>query len=133
MRNIPIPETVLVDLLTHATSAARIVGHSDALAAGELADHVDAIAHELGELLGEPHPSAPLSERIDELRQLIARADALATATGDVLDDVRSEGNDRRRFERLAHLLGATLDAVRAAAEAGDKLAAETSTRRTVA
>jgi hypothetical protein len=47
--------TALVKLLAHAASAARIVGHSDALAACPLAEHVDAIVHELSELLGNPH------------------------------------------------------------------------------
>jgi len=63
---IPMPQlsldiAVLETLLKHAASAARIVGHSDALAAGPLADHVDAIVHELGELLAifiGPLPSA---------------------------------------------------------------------------
>jgi len=58
-RQIPVPETLLRDLLAHAASAARIVGHlDDALAVEPLADHVDAIVHELSELLGEPGPSA---------------------------------------------------------------------------
>jgi hypothetical protein len=43
-------------LLAHAISAARIVGHlDDAIASGPLGDHVDAIAHKLAELLGDPH------------------------------------------------------------------------------
>jgi hypothetical protein len=51
-----IERTTLEKLLAHATSAARIVGHLDgAIAAGPLADHVDAIVHELTELLGNPH------------------------------------------------------------------------------
>jgi hypothetical protein len=55
-RSIPIPEPILVDLLAHAASAARIVGHlDDSIAVGPLADHVDAIVHELSELLGNPH------------------------------------------------------------------------------
>jgi hypothetical protein len=55
------PEELTLDratlekLLAHATSVARIVGHSDALAAGPIADHVDAIVHELSELLGNHH------------------------------------------------------------------------------
>jgi hypothetical protein len=38
-----------------ASSASRLIGHIDALATGPLADHVDTIAYELGELLGNPH------------------------------------------------------------------------------
>jgi hypothetical protein len=49
----------LEKLLAHATSAARIVGHSDdTIAADQLGEHVDAIVHELSELLGNPHPIA---------------------------------------------------------------------------
>jgi hypothetical protein len=50
-----IDRATLERLHAHASSAARLVGHSDALATGPLADHVDAIAYELGELLGNPH------------------------------------------------------------------------------
>jgi len=66
----------LEKLLRHATEAARIVGHSDALAAGPLADHVDAIVHELSELLGNLHllaapvPSARPSYDDDELAEV---------------------------------------------------------------
>ena len=70
---------VLETLLKHAASAARIVGHSDALAAGPLADHVDAIVHELSELLGNPHliaapvPSARPSYDDDEPTEIHER------------------------------------------------------------
>ena len=37
----------------HASSAARFFGHIDALATSPFANH--ALAHELGELLGDPH------------------------------------------------------------------------------
>jgi hypothetical protein len=46
---------VLVGLLAHAASAARLVGHlDDAIACGPLADHVDAMVQVLSELLGAP-------------------------------------------------------------------------------
>ena len=46
-------------LLNHAASAAHLVGHlDDAIAAGPLGDHVDAIVHKLTELLGDPHTLA---------------------------------------------------------------------------
>jgi len=48
--------STLEKLLAHAASAARIVGHLDAPAIEPLADHIDAIVHELSELLGNPHP-----------------------------------------------------------------------------
>lgn len=51
--------TVLIELLEHAASAARIVGHlDDAIAAGPLGDHVDAVVHGLTELLGDPRTLA---------------------------------------------------------------------------
>lgn len=50
-----IDRAVLVGLLAHATSAARLVGHlDDAIAGGPLADHVDAMVHVLSELFGDP-------------------------------------------------------------------------------
>lgn len=46
-------------LLQHATFAAHLVGHLDDTAQPalihQLGDHVDTIAHELAELLGDPH------------------------------------------------------------------------------
>ena len=57
-RSILIPETVLANLLDHAASAAYLVGHLDDKAQTKLirriGEHVDAIAHELTELLGKP-------------------------------------------------------------------------------
>jgi len=50
-----VPRTALAGLLTHAASAARILGNLDnASSTGPLADHVDAIVHGLSELLGDP-------------------------------------------------------------------------------
>jgi hypothetical protein len=49
-------KSILEKLFGHAAAAARIIGHlDDTIAVGPLADHVDAIVHELSELLGEPH------------------------------------------------------------------------------
>jgi hypothetical protein len=56
--SIPVPEPVLVGLLAHAASAARLVGHIDTIAVGPLADHIDAIVHEISELLGSPRGTA---------------------------------------------------------------------------
>src|SRR5580765_7907446 len=60
---------VLEKLLDHETAAARLAGHLDDcredLLVAPLSDHIDAIAHELNELLGDPRRfSAPaVSER----------------------------------------------------------------------
>jgi len=66
-RSIPIPDSVLGDLLAHAAAAAHNVGHlDDSPATDLLADDLDAIVHKLSELLGThliaiPAPSALLS------------------------------------------------------------------------
>jgi hypothetical protein len=57
-RNIPVPETVLANLLGRAAAVARFVGHIDAIAVGPLADDIDAIVHELSELHGNHHLNA---------------------------------------------------------------------------
>jgi len=55
---IAIPRSSLENLLHHAAFAAHLVGHLDDKAHSDLVrqlgDHVDAIAHELAELLGAP-------------------------------------------------------------------------------
>jgi hypothetical protein len=64
---------------------------------------------------------------VNDLCQLIYKADALAHATEHLFEGALSAEDDdeRRRRERLAHLVGATAEAVRALVEAGDQLAAE--------
>jgi len=60
----------------------------------------------------------------DELRQLIAKADALASVAEDQFGRVIyvPNGADRRGFERVAHLVGLTATAALAALEASNKL-----------
>ena len=59
--NLLVPGDVLADLLAHAASAARLIGHLDgAIAAGPLGDHIDALVHELTELLGGPLLATPV-------------------------------------------------------------------------
>ena len=80
-----IDRATLERLRAHAASASRLIGHIDALATGplaDLADHVDTIAHELGELLSNPHliaasvPSArstfALDVELDGVPELVA-------------------------------------------------------------
>lgn len=103
--------------------------------AGPLFEEFDAITHELNELLGSPHLlAAPVGNAVENLRQLISKAEALANATEDLFFDggIRVDGDeDRRRIERLAHLVSATAEAVLVALEAGDKLAEDLATHRT--
>ena len=137
-----IDKNALVVLLDHATSAARFVGYHDDLALGPLADDVDAIVHLLGELLSTPapRPGAPstdapvrdIANAIDDLNQLLARADALAHAAEDLYDGVvPTDGRGARRHrERLAHLIGNTAEAVTAALEATGQIAVQIIERR---
>ena len=131
-----VPRLVLVDLLAHASSAASIVGHLDdrdrSPGVEQLSDHVDALVHGLGELLGgqrqtdEPGPADEETDAVDELRQLMARADALASTTDEQFSRivVLTEGDDRRGFKRLAHLVELTAMAVTAASDASARLIA---------
>lgn len=74
-----------------------------------------------------PESQFDVANAVDDLRQLIAKADALAHATEDLFDRVFKPDDDEdvRRLERLAHLVGATAEAVHAAVEAGSELAAD--------
>ena len=84
------------------------------------------------QLAEEPIPDSAsefhVTNAVDDLRQLVAKADALAHAAEDLFERVLwvegDDDEDRRRMERLAHLVGATAEAVEAAVEAGDELAA---------
>ena len=66
-----------------------------------------------------------VADAVDDLRQLIARADALAIAAEDMFNNpIEVKGReDRCRLERVAQLVGATVGAVKAAKAAGDELA----------
>jgi hypothetical protein len=124
-----VPKPVLVDLLVHASSAARIVGHlddrDDSSNLEQLSDHVDVLVHVLGDLLGEHRstieltPNGDETDMLDELRRLMARADALASTTNEQFSRVvvLTDGDDPRDFKRLAHLIEMTALAVMAAAE----------------
>jgi hypothetical protein len=60
--SITIERTVLADLLAHAVAAAHLAGHLDDDAhvhlVSALAEHVDAVVHELSELLGASRATA---------------------------------------------------------------------------
>lgn len=74
----------------------------------------------------KPSTTREITTAADELRQLIARADALASTTDEQFSRivVLQEGSDRRGFRRLAHLVELTANAVVAASDASDKLIA---------
>jgi len=71
---ITIERSVLVGVLEHAAAAARIVGHLDGPAVEPLADHVDAIVHELTELLAELDQRDDDDERTEVRRTFSLRA-----------------------------------------------------------
>ncbi|HWO17564.1 MAG TPA: hypothetical protein VNO30_02270 [Kofleriaceae bacterium] len=127
----PLPTPVLADLLVHASSAARVVGRLGGRAGSatleDLSGHVDALVHGLSELVSEHRLAADDAETdvVDELRQFMARADALASATSELFSriGVLTDG-DRRDFTRLAHLVEMTAMAVAGASEASSKLIA---------
>lgn len=126
----------LLDLLAQASSAARIVGHLDdcdgSINLEQLSAHIDALVHGLSELLGEHRltvemvPDDSETDMVGELRQLMARADALAWTTDEQFSRivVLADGDDRPGFRRLAHLVEMTALAVSAALEASSKLIA---------
>jgi len=95
-----IDRATLERLRAHAASASRLIGHIDGLATGPLADHVDALAHELGELLGNPHliaapvPSARSTFALDGVPELVA-PDA-PTASRTLIADNRMLPEPRR-------------------------------------
>jgi hypothetical protein len=60
---------------------------------------------------------------LDDLRLLIAKADALSHATEEQLDNLVEP--DRRGIERVAHLASAAAEATSAALAAVDQLAAQ--------
>jgi hypothetical protein len=77
----------------------------------------------------------------DVLRQNLARADAMVCATEHQLerfawgaegesDDEEDDNNRSRRLDHLAHLLGATKEAVRAAVYASGDVAAKLARRQ---
>lgn len=74
---------------------------------------------------------APLDivNALEDLRQLTAKAEALVNAAEDLFEHVIwvERDDDRRRLNRLAHLISATGEAVRLVVEASDRLAYELS------
>jgi hypothetical protein len=69
---------------------------------------------------------------LDDVCQRLGKADAFAHATEELFDQVPPIEDEevRRRRERLAHLIGATAEALDDALEASNQLAAELVTRR---
>jgi len=149
---IDIDTETLETIFTHATTAARHAGYLDDI--DDIVETVDPLTTSINEicrvvagLLGKSYAPQPAREptqdgepefnvanAVDDLRQLVAKADALANAAESLLDEMiwvnDDDYDDLRRRERLAHLVGTTSEAVQEAMEVGDRLAVELSTRQ---
>jgi hypothetical protein len=81
--------SILEKLLHHAAFAAHLVGHLDDKAHAELirqiGDHVDAIAHELAELLGDPDALAAPGAAAPDDRKARDGAPMLTSIAGGAL------------------------------------------------
>jgi len=144
---ISVDTEILETILTYARTAARITGYIDnATVGGALNKTINEIIRMVAEALGRP--SVPrlieklpqdgkskfdVATAVDDLRQAVAKADALANAASSLLDETPwgSSEHERRRFERLGHLIDAAFEAVQSAMVLGDKLALELLMRRT--
>jgi hypothetical protein len=149
---IEIDTEILETIFTHATTAARLAGYLDdpiavdgTIVIDEVAKSLEEIGRLIAERLGKQYGPRPEGEptqggelefdgadSVDGLRQRVARVDALATAAERFFEempwgDKRKRG--RRQLERVAHLVGATIEAVRVAVVDGDRLARKLATR----
>ena len=123
-------------LLAHATFAARFIRQHDVLATGPIAEHINAIAHGLGEVLGEhrrgaqgPSASATVDADViskaavvvanafDDVRELVGRAEALVQVAENLFNEVPPSDTEaaNRRRGRIRHLMGAVSDSTGAA------------------
>lgn len=149
---IEIDTEILETIFTYATTAAHLAGYLDdpiavdgTIVIDEVAKSLEKIGRLIAEQLGKPYSPRPEGEptqggelefdvavSVDSLRQRVARVDALAIAAEHFFEempwgDKRKRG--RRQLERVAHLVGATIEAVRVAVIDGDRLARKLATR----
>jgi hypothetical protein len=99
-----VPKATLKELLQHAAFAAHLVGHLDddahADLIGQLGDHVDAIAHDLTEILGDPRALAEHDDDAPDDRAPHDGIPALASSVegpGDASSTCVGEPDVRRR------------------------------------
>jgi hypothetical protein len=148
---IDIDTKILETIFTHATTAARLAGYLDdpiavdgTIVIDEVAKSLEEIGRLVAERLGKPYdpqlegkptqdgePEFDVAVSVDGLRQRVARVDALATAAEHFFEEMpwgkRKRGH--RQLERVAHLVGATIEAVRVVVVDGDRLARKLATR----
>src|SRR5438270_617265 len=149
---IKIDTEILETIFTHATTAARLAGHLHSAIAldgtivpPEVVKSLDTIGRLVAERLGKPYgprleggplldsePEFNIAVSVDGLRQRVSRVDALATAAERFFEEMPWGGKrkrSRRQLERVAHLVGATTEAVRVAVVDGDRLARKLAAR----
>ena len=119
-----------------AIATAAVAAQHDVLATRPIAEHINAIAHGLGEVLGEhrrgaQEPSASatvdadviskaavvVANAFDDVRELVGRAEALVQVAEDLFNEVppSDAGAANRRRGRIRHLMGAVSDSTGAA------------------
>jgi hypothetical protein len=80
----------------------------------------------------EKAPEFNFANAVNDLCQLLGKADALAHATEDLFDEPPADDADdvRRHRERVSHLITNTAEAVQTARDAGNQLADHLAKRR---
>jgi hypothetical protein len=149
---IEIDTEILETIFTHAARAARLAGYLDdpiAVDGSSIIDEVTKSLEKIGRLvaaqLGKPYglrpegdplldsePEFDVAVSVDCLRQRVSRVDALATAAERFFEEIpwgSKRPRGRRQLERVAHLVGATIEAVRVAVADGDRLARKLAAR----
>lgn len=149
---IKIDTEILETIFTHATTAARLAGYLDdpiavdgTIVIDEVVKSLEKIGRLVAERLGKPYgprlegdplldsePEFNIAVSVDGLRQRVSRVDALATAAERFFEEMPWGGKrqrGRRQLERVAHLVGATIEAVRVAVVDGDRLARKLAAR----
>jgi hypothetical protein len=136
---------ILEKLFLYALTAERLTKYiHNTIVVDALTKSINKISRVVAGLLGKPvalklmEDSAQgvegafnFANALDDLRQLVMRADTLANATESLFEKVvwvEIDG-DSRRLEHLAHLIGATAEVAREAMELGDTLAVKLVTR----
>lgn len=149
---IDIDTEILETIFTHAARAARLASYLDdpiavdgSIVIDEVTKSLQKIGRLVAERLGKPYgarsegeppeegePEFNVAVSVDGLRQRMSRVDALATAAERFFEEMPWGGKrrrDQRQLERVAHLVGATIESVRVAVVDGDRLARKLATR----
>lgn len=151
---ISIDNWFLESLFTRFKTAAHLVDNlDDPIVADELAKSINNIHRRLAELLGKPcepqasgEPSGSqaaeeptedgesdeleFARLLDDLCELVARADTFTSATESLIRELVEENRDNRRFAHLAELVATTADAIFQADDVGEILTVKFAQRR---